>query len=349
MHATHPLLRRWEQLQFLFRTKVAFPRYIRRQMQRLARKRTPILLGPWLSEVGFELLYWIPFVRHFFKTYHIAPERVIAISRGGSAPWYSDVARGYFEIFDLYSPQDFFTHNRQREVSGGVKKQMTLSDFDRSILDQAATRLDLGEHDVVHPFWMYQLFSSYWGGWMHIERLCSWCDHSLLPINLPLPEGIPFRGEYAAVKFYFSDCFPDAPANRTFIRTLLERVAARMPVVLLNTGIKVDDHDDVGGQRAANVFDATPLMRPANNLTVQTAIVGNARLLLSTYGGFSYLGPLLNKPTLSFYSTPNFLGSHLQLAHEVLNRDAHQFLAVLPTGSVDLLCDLCGARALRVA
>ena len=27
------------------------------------RKPGPILVGPWLSEVGFELLYWIPLLR----------------------------------------------------------------------------------------------------------------------------------------------------------------------------------------------------------------------------------------------------------------------------------------------
>ena len=27
----------------------------------------PILVGPWLGEVGFELLYWIPFLRWFAR------------------------------------------------------------------------------------------------------------------------------------------------------------------------------------------------------------------------------------------------------------------------------------------
>jgi hypothetical protein len=345
MPSTNPILRRFESLRFLYRTKFAVPRTIRRQMERLAGKSTPILLGPWLSEVGFELLYWIPFVRRLFDTYQIAPERVIAISRGGSAPWYTDVARGYFEIFDLYSPPEFLKHNRARETQGGVKKQLEVSALDRQIIEQVVSRLDLAAHEVVHPSWMYQLFSSYWCGWMDVGKLRSFCDHRPFEVDLPRPATLPFQGEYAAAKFYFSDCFPDEPANRTLVHSLLDRVAARMPVVLLNTGLKVDDHSDAGGQRVGNLYDATPLMQPANNLAVQTAIVANAHLLLSTYGGFSYLGPLLNKPTLSFYAKANFLSTHLQLAHEALNRDTQQFLAVLPTASVDLLCDLCGARA----
>jgi hypothetical protein len=332
---------RWQQLKLLYHTKLAVPRLLRKHLRRLAGRHTPILLGPWLSEVGFELLYWIPLVRRVFAQYGIARERVIAVSRGGVAPWYGEVAAAYWEIFDYLSPAEFLEENQKREKSAGIKKQMGRSPFDRRILKEAAYRLGLGVHDVFHPHWMYNLFSAYWRGWMHLEKLCSWCDHSRLTVNLPGPREAPFPpGEYAAAKIYFSDCFPDTPANRGFTRTLLERVAGRMPVVLLNTGIKVDDHDDLGELRTSNLFDATLLMKPANNLAVQTAIVANARCLISTYGGFSYLGPLLGVPAVSFYSTPNFIGSHLQLAHEVLNQDEQSYLAVLPTACADLLWDL---------
>jgi len=42
----------------------------------------PVIVGPWLMEVGFELLYWIPYLRAQLTKFNIPKERVIAISRG---------------------------------------------------------------------------------------------------------------------------------------------------------------------------------------------------------------------------------------------------------------------------
>jgi hypothetical protein len=38
----------------------AVERHIEGEIKRIVDKPGPILVGPWLSEVGFELLYWIP-------------------------------------------------------------------------------------------------------------------------------------------------------------------------------------------------------------------------------------------------------------------------------------------------
>jgi hypothetical protein len=38
---------------------------VERDIAAVARGRGPIIAGPWLSEVGFEVLYWVPFLRWF--------------------------------------------------------------------------------------------------------------------------------------------------------------------------------------------------------------------------------------------------------------------------------------------
>jgi hypothetical protein len=57
-------------------------------MARIARSRLPVIVGPWTGEVGFELLYWIPFLQWVRETFPIDPARMIVISRGGVASWY---------------------------------------------------------------------------------------------------------------------------------------------------------------------------------------------------------------------------------------------------------------------
>src|SRR5687767_8551319 len=63
-------------------------RYLRRELEKTAAGDAPIVVGPWTGEVGFELLYWIPFVRWACAEFGIDPRRLLVISRGGVGSWY---------------------------------------------------------------------------------------------------------------------------------------------------------------------------------------------------------------------------------------------------------------------
>ena len=84
------------------------------------------------------------------------------------------------------------------------------------------------------------------------------------------------------------------------------------------------------------VFDASKLMEPRNNLEVQTSLVAHARRLYCTYGGFSYLGPLVDVPTLSFYSHRTFVQEHLDLAYRAFNQRHNRF-AVVATSDIETI------------
>ena len=43
-----------------------------------------IVVGPWFGEVGFELLYWIPYVTYLKELYGWDPKKICVISRGNS-------------------------------------------------------------------------------------------------------------------------------------------------------------------------------------------------------------------------------------------------------------------------
>jgi hypothetical protein len=64
-----------------------------------------VVLGPWLSEVGYETLYWLPFLQWVKAAFRLEPERAVAVSRGGVASWYSGVASRYVEIWDHLDPR----------------------------------------------------------------------------------------------------------------------------------------------------------------------------------------------------------------------------------------------------
>src|SRR5690349_23710512 len=71
--------------------------------QRLLRSKLPILVGPFRSEVGFEAMYWLPFLERL-RADGIAPDRMIPITRGGAAAWYGTPTG--LELYAMRSPRD---------------------------------------------------------------------------------------------------------------------------------------------------------------------------------------------------------------------------------------------------
>ncbi len=288
----------------------------------------PLILGPWLSEVGFELLYWIPLLRRWLSQHGVSPQRVIALSRGGVASWYDGLASRYVDVFDICSPEEFRAGNAGREAELHGKKQFRICAFEQQLIQAAAAHLGWDRYACVHPSLMYQLFKTVWMGSAPVQSVMSRCDYGRFARAYWRPAGLPFK-DYVAVKFYHSDCFPRNSGNASFVRNLLEHLARTQNVILLSTGLRLDDHVDAPSpEDLPTVFDASKLMEPRNNLEVQTSIVAHARRLYCTYGGFSYLGPLVDVPTLSFYSHRTFVQEHLDLAYRAFNQRHNRFGAV---------------------
>jgi hypothetical protein len=292
-------------------------------LEAMAARATPIVAGPWLGEVGFELLYWVPFLRWCAERLSVSPERFIIMSRGGTASWYLPFASRYVDVFEQVSPDRFREQHDTRVREFGEQKQTRVSGFDRELVGTAMQRAHVGEWSLLHPSRMYEVLNPYWWGhqssdWVHAHaryaRLAS-----------PPPSGLPgLPSRYVAVKFYFNDCFPDTAENRMFVRETLRGLAAREPVVALSTGLNIDDH---GGERVDEhgVRHLPEGIDPARNLQVQSAIVAGASRFVGTYGGFSYLAPLYGVPSYAYYSNAGgFSRKHLNLAHDVFERSGSQ-------------------------
>jgi hypothetical protein len=289
---------------------------IDRELEAIARDGRPILAGPWLSEVGFETLYWVPFLHWFRAAYRLPPERLIAVSRGGAEAWYADVAARYADAWDDLTPEEFARRNAAR----GETKQLGLSALDREVVAAATRRLGLSAADVVvlHPSLMYRLFALYWSG----QRAMGFVDARTRFTRLAPPAVIDpglLPREYVAVKLYAARSLPDTPETRARLRALMATAAARMPVVLLDTGLVLDEHEDYGID-GAEVTSARPWMTPRNNLAVQTQIIAGARRFIGTCGSLTWLAPRLGVDTAALYVNPEWLHAHLPVAMRAYHR-----------------------------
>ena len=205
-----------------------------RAFSAVARSDKRILVGPFLSEIGFEVLYWLPMLARYFEKHAVAKERVVAVSRGGAGVWYADLAGGYVDVFDHLTPVELKDAQRDRVERAGAQKQFGVSELDERLLDLARRDTGVGaDAAVLHPSLMYNAFTYLWADAAGHEGV----RRRLLNRPLPRPHatdeqaldlGLP--SDYVAVKAYFSDCFPDTAANREFLRDVLGRVAARRPI-----------------------------------------------------------------------------------------------------------------------
>ena len=276
---------------------------------RAAREGRRLLVGPFVGEVGFELLYWIPVVRRILAEHGVGPERVTVLSRGGAGAWYGDLAGRSVEILDLVPPDRYLEELVDRRRRTGDAKQFFSDSFDERLAREAIARD--GDAAVVHPLLMFSRMRFVLEGLEPPASALAHGDYGPLPRpGVTLPAGCP--EDFVAVKLYFSDSFPDDPDSRALATRLLERLAAGTDVVVLTSGQQLDEHREwvPAGSR---IHDSSSWVTAQDNLAVQTAVVARARALVATYGGFSYLGPMLGVPTLAVHTREAFQPVHLHV------------------------------------
>jgi hypothetical protein len=300
------------------------------QLRRLTTHDRPIIVGPWTGEVGYEVLYWAPFVRWFVEQFEIDPARLHVVSRGGPQSWYGGLARNYADALTYLSADEF----RDRADARGWMKQDRVTGFDRRIVQHARTVLDCHRPALLHPGFMFRLFKPFWGDRMTMNDVLASTSHRLLEPPPPVP-GLPAR--YVAVRFYFRSSFPDTPQNRALAARTITALAAEIDVVVLNPGVRVDDHHDYVPEGNSRIHTIDQLLTPDRNLEIQTAVIARADALVGSYGGFSYLAPLLGVDAVAFYSEQTFKTCHLQLAEAVFERLNGGSLRTLDTRDLDLL------------
>ncbi len=312
---------------------LAVPRII----DRLHHSGKPIIIGPWLSEVGFEILYWIPFLQWATSYRHFDPERLIIVSRGGVEPWYSEIGGRYVDLFDFYSPEEYREKNESR-MEESKQKQRALSPFDEEILRKVKISADARDAEVLHPMYMYRLFYPYWKSQASMNLIDAFTTYRRLQAidASDLESRLP--RDYFAMRFYFNDAFPETEENRAFVARLISRLTETSDVVLLNPGLHLDDHWDLEPEAASRVHRVDDRITPRTNLELQTKVISRARAFLGNYGGLSYVAPFYGVDSLAFYSNPDgFMVQHLELAHRMFSTIKRGSFVVLDVQALDLV------------
>lgn len=276
-------------------------------LRHLAASTAPILLGPWRSELGFESLYWQPWLAKWREQYKIDPDRLIPITRGGTGIWYQTTRR--VELYDhLTVPalRQSLIADFQRKQS---VKQTRLEPWEATLLPFLADQLGLRRYHVLHPSLMYEAIQPWVGGQMSMQQILTMLRFPPLlvppvPLTLALPE------KFVAVKFYARPTFPHSEQTMDWVLQQIADLTKRVPVVLLESGMDADDHMDFPIPLSDRVFSTKSACTPQNNLAVQSAVLAKAQAFVGTYGGSQQLALRLGKPSVGYFT--NFEGTSYQ-------------------------------------
>ena len=170
------------------------------------------------------------------------------------------------------------------------------------------------------PGLMYRLFMPFWKELATIARVE---QYTRLRARSPLADDPVLRelpDDYVAARFYFSDCFPDTPANRAFVSVDDRRHQPAGAGRAAQHAVRRRRSSRRSTRAAAACITVGAHMPPPRNLAVQTAVIARARAFVGTYGGYSYLAPFCGVPSLAFYSEPTFKLHHLHVAQHVFER-----------------------------
>jgi hypothetical protein len=281
-------------------------------------KKDILIIGPWYSEIGYELLYWLPYLWKRFATDIKKYERIIVISRGGVGAWYSWIKRAeYVNIEDIDSKllNKIFTERKH----GSFQKQMKFGTHEKKILDKFFSKYSINKEDcdILDPSF---IFLSIWGFLLEERGV-----KSLKPLlhkdfkipkndlhsNIILDENNYFSElqPYIAIKIYSNSCL-EINDNSTFYLNKIKLILQRFKklnynFVLLDFDIG-DDHsqmklnnelfDDLNIKRMSQMIDEIDVK---NNIGIQSQIVKFSKFTLTSYGGFSYLAPMYDLKSLS--------------------------------------------------
>lgn len=292
----------------------------------------PILLGPWRSEVGFEVLYWLPFLRRLASRVPDFDKRAVVVTRGGLAPFYAPVAAQGYDLYALRSVTELRRENLHDQLHTKAQKQMQPTAWDEDVLDDVRAEMGFAfgaPYHTVHPAWMYWTCEPFWNEDAGLKHLTNLCDFA--PLKKPtVGEGLPPR--YVAVKFYGRATFPyPDPQVAEFVQRTVTTISQQTEVVLLTSSSEHDDHADIicAGPR----IHALPVPEdPTQNLLLQASVLAHATAFIGTYGGVAQFALRMGVPSVSFYQHFNGTAhAHLALSSWLSTVTNTPFLA----GSID--------------
>ena len=279
-------------------------------------------------EIGYELLYWIPYISKRLSSTIKGHKRIIVVSRGGVECWYNWIEGvEYYNIEDV--EPDLLKAIFKERKDGKFQKQMEFGKYERKIINSICKKISLDKNncDIIDPSFMYLSVWSFLSEERGVKSLKGILQKDF-KFNKKSSNKIEFDNlePYIAIKIYSNSCFQirdDTNFYEKKILKILELISSlKVNMIVLDFNAN-DDHTQFSFKKEIfshiklkyfnNLF---PDIEFNKNINIQNEIVKSSVFLLSSYGGFSYLPQMHNKKSLSISNE----GDHIIYRHSQTSR-----------------------------
>ncbi len=203
--------------------------------------------------------------------------------------------------------------NESRWAALGGMKQSRFTYWDRLLLEKTAG-WD-GHSPVLHPAYMFRFLRRFWKGGLSLAQVLGHLRlqrHELPPLDPGLRAALP--DDFVVTAFYYRPSFPNTPEHQALVQGVTESLAEETTVVLLDTEIQADEHQEAKVGLSERVLMPLAGAPPAENLGLQTAVAARASAWVGTYGGRNHIAATHGVPCLSFAADRGeFLPSYLDV------------------------------------
>ncbi|MDO8732938.1 MAG: hypothetical protein Q7L55_10285 [Actinomycetota bacterium] len=281
-------------------------------------KAATVVFGPFLGEVGFETLYWIPQITTLATSGALDGHRVVVMSRGGTADLYRAIGIPfeYVDVLDVVSPEEYVARDTQRLIDGGLRAK---------------------NHKTGTSDWEWQLISSAGLAGSHVVS----ADLMHVAIRrfgsraLTFPRAAVVRVERTdnvILKFWFGAQMKATTENMRRVSEICKQARDAGPVLAIVNRHTLEDSrpfakpsknlgvDEPFSQICANLdLPTADTASERTNIADQIQLLASARAFKGTYGGFSYLCLYTRTPVMTYYRNPAIVFSrHFSVLAEAL-------------------------------
>jgi hypothetical protein len=282
--------------------------YFKNLITELNRSNNPIIIGPFMMEVGFELLYWIPMVTRILENVENIDQRPIhIITRGGAHAWYP-FSSHHHEIFNKIGSSDFLNMQKNRLKNFGHQKQSRLQAEEEMLLQQFFPG-DSENFDVLHPMTMVRTMVDYWSGTVSPKWLENFTDYGKVTHHI---RNNVNHTDLIAMKFYSRESLTNINAIDCCLQAIISG-HKKSKFIDFVISEEIDDHKYFANENLS--VDRFIAPRLETNLRDQSQVLSQAKLLIGTYGGFTYLAQYMGIPVIAWEEIAK------------LNRSQHLFTA----------------------
>jgi hypothetical protein len=266
------------------------------ELDELATSGQPVIAGPWLGTVGFELLYWIPFLRWATERHPQLAERLVVVSRGGVGSWYSGIGR-YIDITELFAyPREAILHQASAAEIAGAPRPLEPDDLSVALLRDAGRLIGTGD---ARPLWPAHLYRTY-----HREKKRNQLDAlELLMRRVPLEAPaatLDLPSEFIAVGALFTEVLPTEAAVIARMRALVEELSIDAPVVQLAADPAFNGFFPAP-LRSGRIAGIPNILARWDLLAVQAETIARSRLFVGPLGGLTAIAAFSRVPSVGLH------------------------------------------------